>query len=243
MKNGALALLLVVGLLQAAYAQKVRNVVAEFQNQRVQISYDLVGELSGQIFEVALFGSLDNFSRPLIYVSGDVGNQITPGKSKTIYWDANKELVAFKGNITFEIKAGLVFSPLAVTKPVDNHSAKRGERLEIRWLGRMPGERVHLDLYQNQSKVLSIGSVANRGAYNWTIPLGIKPGSNYQIRVKSSRSPKSTQSQQFVIKRKVPLAAKIIPFAAAIPVAAILLLKEGGSGGDSILPAPPGAPD
>ena len=231
------------GLLHCSYAQKVRNVTAEFQNERVEISYDLIGELSGQVYEVIVYSSLDNYVSPLIYVNGDVGKEISPGRSKSIQWDAKQELVSFKGDVSFEIRARLVFSPLKITKPNKEVSIRRGERLEIRWLGRMPGERVHIDLYQNQTKLLSIGSVPNKGAHNWTIPLGIKPGTDYSVRIKSSRSTKSTNSSNFVIKRKVPLAAKIIPFAVAIPIAVVLLNKDRGSGEDIILPAPPGAPD
>ncbi|MGI9541849.1 MAG: Ser-Thr-rich GPI-anchored membrane family protein [Cyclobacteriaceae bacterium] len=243
MKLWVCTIFLTLGLLQISYAQRVRNVVAEFQDQRVQIRYDLIGELPGQIFEVELYGSLDNFAKPLLYVEGDVGDQIGSGRSKSVYWDAQRELVSFSGDITFEVKARLVFSPLALTKPGRDEVAKRGERLEIRWLGRMRGERVHLDLYQNESKVLSIGSVANDGAHNWTIPRGLKPGSNYFIQIKGSRSAKSTNSHPFAIKRKVPLAAKFLPFAVVIPIAVVLMNKDNGSGEDIILPAPPGAPD
>lgn len=243
MKLGVWAMILTFGLLHCSYAQKVRNVTAEFLNERVEINYDLIGELSGQIYEVALYSNLDNFVTPLIYVDGDVGKEISPGRSKSIRWDAKQELVSFKGDITFEIKARLVSSPLAITKPDKDLSVRRGERLEIRWLGRMPRERVHLDLYQNESKVLSIGSVANDGAHNWTIPRGLKPGFNYFVQIKGSKSEKSTNSHPFVIKRKVPLVAKFLPFAVVIPIAVILMNKDTGSGEDTILPAPPGAPD
>lgn len=237
-------LLFGIALLLAAplTAQQVTNIEAkQLDNQKVRVSYDLQGELPGQLFKVELYSSANNFRLPLLYVEGHVGEDVKAGIGKFIDWDFSKELVAFEGDLTFEVRALLTFSPLKVSFPV-NGSARRGTAMTITWLGSVPNGFVDIELFRDDKKVSTIARTQNDGSYQWNIPIDTNPGQGYTIKVSSTSSTQFHSGGYFSIKRKIPLLVKFIPVAVAAPLV-ILLTDEGGAGGSRILPAPPDSPD
>src|SRR4051812_7433467 len=83
-----------------AVAQKLTNVRATIDSatNTVNILYDLQGAMEGQLYQVNLYSSHNNFSSPLSFVNGDVGDGITPGTDKQIVWQP-KELLNFNGQL------------------------------------------------------------------------------------------------------------------------------------------------
>ena len=63
--------LLLVLLAPTLYAQKINIYKTEVVGEKVFIYYDLSGSQTGQVYDVAIFHSLDNFTYPLISVTGD----------------------------------------------------------------------------------------------------------------------------------------------------------------------------
>ena len=97
-------------------AQTVKNVQARVEGNKVYVNYDLIASSDGQKFNVELRSSIDNFSKPLVDVTGDVGPDQEAGLGKTIIWNAISEMGNFSGSVTFEVTSLLTFSPLEITE-------------------------------------------------------------------------------------------------------------------------------
>ncbi len=237
----ALLILVLVtpGLLNA---QQVTNIQAsQLSDTVVRVTYDLQAELPGQLFEVQLFSSANDFILPLIYVEGDVGPDVPGGSNRFIDWNVARELIAFDGDLVFEVRAKLTFSPLQVTFPVGG-GVRRGTTQTITWLGSNPENYVDIELFRDDRKIGTISRTSNDGSYKWVVPIDTKPGQGYSIKISSTSSTQSHQGGYFSVKRKVPLTIKLIPLAVAAPLV-IILSDDGGSSGPRILPAPPDNPD
>ena len=167
-------------------AQQISNISASQLNETtVRVNYDLKGEVPGQLFKVDLFSSANQFSLPLEYVDGYVGEDVEAGINKFIDWDISKELVAFEGELVFEVRATLTFTPIMVAFP-QNTKVARGKQHEISWQGTNTGENVDIQLYRNGSRVATIASTINDGFYEWDVPSSTKPGKGYSVRISST---------------------------------------------------------
>lgn len=71
-------------------AQRVNNVRAQAKGNIVMINYDLLGTISGQIYNVTVYSSHNGMAEPLTQVRGDIGPDIKPGQNKSIEWGAKK---------------------------------------------------------------------------------------------------------------------------------------------------------
>ena len=89
-----------------AAEEGVQNVSFQVQNQKIHVSYDLIGKGT---YTVTLQLAREE-GRPWVpwlhSVSGDVGKGIQPGKKKEIVWDALKDVERLEGdNFVFEVRA------------------------------------------------------------------------------------------------------------------------------------------
>jgi len=98
-----------------ANAQSITNVRARQEDKKIIISYDIIGDKEGVLYQVNLFVSEDggnNWKGPMTAVTGDAGNGIKDGISKQITWDVLNEpgREQLTGNkIAFKIQA--IFYP------------------------------------------------------------------------------------------------------------------------------------
>ena len=218
-------------------AQQISNISASQLNETtVRVNYDLKGEVPGQLFKVDLFSSANQFSLPLEYVDGYVGEDVEAGINKFIDWDISKELVAFEGELVFEVRATLTFTPIMVAFP-QNTKVARGKQHEISWQGTNTGENVDIQLYRNGSRVATIASTINDGFYEWDVPSSTKPGKGYSVRISSTSSSQSDTGEEFSIKRKIPMLLKLVPIAIITPVVINLLDEDPEP--PRLLPSPP----
>jgi formylglycine-generating enzyme required for sulfatase activity len=77
-----------------AYTQSIVNVTFKQQGETVRISYDLKDAQNGQTFNIDVYCSTDGgrtYGNALKAVSGDVGEKIIGGYSKTIIWQPMQE--------------------------------------------------------------------------------------------------------------------------------------------------------
>jgi formylglycine-generating enzyme required for sulfatase activity len=77
-----------------AYTQSIVNVTFRQEGETVRISYDLKDAQNGQTFNIELYCSTDGgrtYGNALKAVSGDVGEKIIGGYSKTIIWQPMQE--------------------------------------------------------------------------------------------------------------------------------------------------------
>ena len=202
---------LICFLFTNTWAQQVTNIHATQLNEStVRVAYDLEGEVPGQMFTVSLFNSTNNYDLPLEYVDGYVGEQIEAGVNMFIDWDISKELVAYEGELTFEVRAELTFTPIRVSFP-ETKKVSRGKQHLISWKGTNTNDRVDIQLYRNDKKVASITKTVNDGQYEWDVPYSAKPGKGYSVKISSTSSSQSSTGGEFSIQRKIPLFLKLIP--------------------------------
>ena len=228
-----LPLLILPGILfvSTVLAQEIKNISYAQEGNKVRLEFDLIGNSSERYF-IALYSSIDNYARPLQYVTGDVGKNIQPGK-KVISWDAKKELGNYQGNIRFKLKAR--FIPLLTFTNIDgNTKFKKGKSYTITWRGGPEKGSLHLDLLSGTEKVASLATVGNTGTWTWKVPKKIAKGS---YRIRASADGRTQTSENFKIVPKVPLLAVIIPGVAVAGVAVAILISHGSGNND--IPDPP----
>lgn len=218
MKSQICLLMLLGSFSHAAVAQRLSKVRAVVNASTVTVVYDLEGAVLGQLFEVNLYSSHNNFSTPLRMVSGDVGKEVQAGSQREIQWQTG-ELPDFDGKLSFDVRAELTFSPLLVKSPQGNSRYRRGKAYTLAWAGGMPAERIRLELYRDSVKMADVAVLANEGKYQWTVPAKSRPGSGYQVKVASESAPDNyTFSPNFKIRRRTPLLLKVLPAAVAVAV-------------------------
>ncbi|MDJ1484819.1 Ser-Thr-rich GPI-anchored membrane family protein [Cytophagaceae bacterium YF14B1] len=214
-----------VGL--SASAQTVSNIRAESIGNLVIISYDLTGSISGQLYRVSVFSSKNDMQEALLYVRGDVGENIVPGKNKRIEWGAKKEIGNFDGALNFKIEAVLTFSPMVLKTPSKETIARRGRNYEITWVGGVEKENLQLELWKDSTLRFIITRTPNEGKYTWEIPIDLLPDDVYKIRLMSVSAPANFRfSEPFEIRRKIPLAYKLAPAGVLAGVGIYLLLQK-----------------
>ena len=75
---------------------------------------------------------------------------------------------------------------LAVAAPNGFEGWRRGQKYFVQWQGNTP-DPVIIDLYKGGLLVATLTSTAaNTGAYRWSIPIGLAPGNDYSIKIRSS---------------------------------------------------------
>lgn len=247
MRFSTLSFIICLSLSTSLQAQRIENVKATVENDKVIITYDVTGVTSGQRFKAQLFSSHNNFSSPLFRVSGDVG-EITPGIGKRIEWDAKAELATFSGDITFEVRGQPVTVEVRATEekkpvwafkmPSGKSSIRRGKNNSIEWTGGTPSDDIKIELMRHGKVLQKIADAKNSGSYSWAIPKNFEKGAGFQLKVSSGSE--SATSATFEVKTKYPLWLKIAP---VVVVGGVIAILGGGggkktsSGGD--LPIPP----
>lgn len=221
--------------------QEISNISAsQLDEHTIRVNYNLQGEVPGQLYNVNLYCSTDQFSMPLEYVDGYVGENVEAGINNFIDWDLSKELVAFEGSLSFEVRAELTFTPISMVFP-EEASVKRGKQHLITWKGTNTNERVDIQLLRDGLKVGTITNTVNDGQYEWNVPFSAKPGGGYSVKVSSTSSSQTDTGTEFAIRRKIPLLVKLIPFAIITPV--IIELTQEDPVPPQLLPTPPNRPN
>ncbi len=229
------------------YAQQISLEWIELSGNKVIIHYDLIDNNPNHQYMINLYSSQDKFTNPITKVSGDVGQDVRPGEDKAITWDITRELGVFKGRLTFEIR-GRVFIPFVRLQPFDKgETFVRGKTYPLNWTSGNLSGQVNIELYKGQTRIPIENGMANVGKYEWNIPSGLKPGSDYTLRFTNTKDLNDyVVSMPFTIKAKYPLAAKIGLAVTAGAGIAFMLLSGGDTPTttpDQSLPPNPGKPN
>ena len=192
------------------------------------------------MFSVSLFNSTNQFNLPLEFVDGYVGENVEAGINRFIDWDMERELVAYEGELTFEVRAELTFTPISMVFPETN-SITRGKKQIITWKGTNTRERVDIQLLRDGLKVGTIANTVNDGQFEWEVPYAVKPGNGYTVKISSTSSSQTDIGSKFKINRRIPLLVKIVPFVVATPV--VIKLLEEPEPVPTLLPRPPISPN
>jgi hypothetical protein len=244
----SIILTIVFGLLSLALnAQTIENFKNTFnaENGKTTITYDLIYADGNQKFKITFFSSHDNYSLPLQQISGDVGENILPGKLKRAIWDVRSVLPSdFDGDIQIKFKVSKMTAPMLVVEPLALKNYKRGQTISMKWTGGNPSDKITIELRKNKVANLIVAEKTdNAGTYEWKMPKNVI-GKNFNlVLTNSSQTGEPAESSEFSVKPRVPLYVKILPVI-AIGGAAIFLSGGGGNGGgttsatNDVLPKP-----
>ncbi len=225
------SLILSLTLSSTVSAQRLANISAIFDDEKVLITYDLLAEHADDKFSVQVYSSHDNFQSPLSLLVGDAGENIIPGNTRRITWDAKRSLPTdFTGVITFKIKARTLVAlhhPMRLElKPLHSTSYKKGGRLNIEWNGGKQGELIAIELLKGNNVIKKIADVENNNVYSWSISAREKKSSGYSLRItKVADQNVSATSQTFRITPKIQTWIKLTPLIIIGGVVAILASK------------------
>jgi hypothetical protein len=221
-------------------AQQVSNVRAETKGDVIYIFYDLQGSMDKQKYKIALYSSHNQLEEPVALVSGNVGDTIMAGKDKKIEWQAKNEISRYNGEISFEVQATLVYSPLAMSAAQVNKVYKRTKAYPFSWRGGVANEKIRLELFNGNTRVAQSEDVPNKKQYTLKIPANARPGDTYRLKVTTLNHPdNSVLSQAFTVKRRFSWPVKLIPVAIVTGAVIYRLTRKP----DLTLPEPPGVPE
>ncbi len=221
--------------------QSFSNIRAELIDGQMRITYDLISNDPSGTFKVELRSSVDDFLTPVKTASGNVGEDIKPGRGLSIFWNPALELPEdFDGQLQFKL-VGEPMAPLprpdesiSFSSPGPGSKFKRGKSTYIEWTGTGIAN-YKLGLYQSGIKVSDITTVSGINSYSWVVPENLEPGTSYELRL--SGNDDEISSETFTIKGKTPIFLVIAPIAVAGGVVGVLAF--GGEGGSDPLPQPP----
>ena len=230
---------------QNGMAQELKNIMAEFQGDKMKVTYDLLCDNAEQEFTLSVYSSHDDFQSKLSNVIGDVGNNVLPGRGKTITWYLLTELPT---NFDETIQLKLVASPVGVEKPVakkmrflypgENTRAKKGKTFHISWEGTSPDNNYLLELYSGNTKRADLARISSEKGYTWKIPKQTEKGKNYKLKLTSREN-----SMDYIISPEFEIKGGMSPALIAIPVAVAagvtyFVLGSGGEDGNNGGPVP-----
>lgn len=214
-------------------AQDITDFTYELVGETIEISYTLTGK-SFDRYNVDLYSSTDGFKAPLLMVSGDVGPELIPGKGKKLVWRAKEELGEFKGNIS--LKLITVFVPFLEFDKARGGKFRRGKEYQITWKYGGEPSPLRLALYKGSSKVMDLAPKLDGTNYTWKISKSMSLDEGYYFR--ATGNGREAKSAPFAIKRKVPMAAWIIPGAVVVGGTVVIILNLGTDKGGNEIPAP-----
>lgn len=129
---------------------------------------------------------------------------------------------------------------LTVLSPNESTVYKRGKSYQVVWRGSSNDKPIKLELFKDGKRVGTISERVLGSGFDWMIPVGTDIGNDYQIKIINFNNPDNAMySQEFTIKRRVPLLLKIFPLA-GIAAAGYLVLSGSDENQPEILPGPPG---
>lgn len=213
-------------------SQKIELKHVEFKDNKVIVNYNLLDSIADRYYSIRLYSSSDGFLNPLTKVAGDVGLEIKPGLDKKIVWTVKDEpQINFEQKISLEVR-GRIFIPFINTESINQYKVfKRNRNYDLTWTGGSPQNILNFDLYNGDKKIASFPNIGNVGHHSFRFPAHTKPSRHYRFRISDSKNKEEVVfTQEFKIKRKVPLLAKIIPALAAGYFVSILFkpVKDDG---------------
>lgn len=180
------------------------------ENGKVKIHYTLTDTTAGNLYTVRVYSSLDNHLNPLEKIDGEVGIGIKPG-SRQLVWDPTELGPQFKGSVSLEVRAR-IYVPFVQFKGFEEYKKiRRLKPYTLTWSGGTERNILNFDLMREGKKVLTIPGIANTGHHSFVLPQSVKPGI-YSLRISDSKnSDEVVITDEFRVKRKWPLAAKVLP--------------------------------
>ena len=225
-RNYLIAFVFLIGYAARSQTIKVTNI--GYEQNKVVITYQLQDSVVGRYYTVGVYTSEDDYTNPLKHVEGDVGLEVRPGNERKIYWDVKEEQGAFyEGRIAFELRAKEFIPFISMGGFEEIKTLKRGRAYNITWTGGGVHNVLNFDLYKGEKKVHTFPNIANAGHYKMILPKWTKPGNDYHFKISdTNNSEEVVYTEEFKVRRKIPLAYTAIAVAGVgVGVAVILMLQ------------------
>ncbi len=236
MKNLLLACLTL--LASALQAQKMTIRKLEMVNDKLLVHYEIDDSNPNNEYKVSLFASKDNYSAALTKVSGDIGEEVKPGIRKII-WDIRGEYGDFVGPLSVEVRANVYIPFVRLKNFTQAKTYKRGKSYPLEW---RPGNTnpVHIEIFNGSERVQGELNHPNNGTYTVNFGKNLKPGAAYRLKITDARqSSDFIYTENFKVKRKLPLFFKIIPLMGVGYLGYTLISGAAGGQEDSLVDPPP----
>lgn len=216
-KRATLIIFLIACVL-SGLAQDFRIKKLEQVGNNINLYYDLMDSVdnSRRTYSIALYASRDSYTSPLTKVTGDVGQIVKPGGNRKITWNAKEELGGdFQGKISLEVR-GKEFIPFLKLDGFNSKKAwKRGVKQDVTWSGGRANSLINFELYKNGKFVSAphTSIATSLGKYSILIPKNTNPGGGYTFKIADSKNKEEyIFTEEFLIHRKIPMAAKALAF-------------------------------
>ena len=215
-----------------SFAQNLDIDFIVYIGRNVVVHYTLDdGANSNRQFLVQLYSSQDNFTAPLTRVTGDFGSEVSAGVDKKIVWDITKELGAFKGTISLELR-GRVYVPFVKIKDINEDQVfKRGKNYPVNWTSGNLSGQINIELFNaDNERIWGENNVSNIGKFDWYIQGNIKKGHDYKLKFTNAKDRNDVvYSKPFTIKPKIPLIVKAGGVIAVAAVVSVLVINSSKS--------------
>jgi len=104
--SGLLILTIIFLLALSAHAAEVKNIASKQAGNRVQITYDLVGDENEAEVDVTVKVGGKDYKAAELHLEGDMG-KVRPGKRKTLWWNVLQDFPrGLDQNVSFDVAAG-----------------------------------------------------------------------------------------------------------------------------------------
>ena len=196
----------------------------------VAVYYDLTDANAEKKYSLHLYSSIDNYIQPLEKVEGDIGVDLFVGKNKRLVWRAKEELGEdFAGDVALELK-GNTYVPFISLDNFDDYKVlKRGKPYDLTWTGGRGDNILNIELYQGDSKIKVFEERPNVGNTSLSIPKDVRPGL-YRLKISDSRNrDEVVWTDDFLVRRKMPLGLTAGVGAILIGGGALLINKFTGN--------------
>jgi hypothetical protein len=226
-------------------AQEFTIKKVELTAEGVMLQYDLIDTIKSRTYTVDVYASSDKFLSPLQKIKGDAGLEVQPGRNKRIMWASREELgPAFKGEVELEVR-GRIYIPFVKFNGFQAEQViRRGKLRTLTWSGGTRQNILNFAIYDKNDKYVDvIPNVANSGSYELTLPTSIKPGTGYYFLVSDTKNKDQVmKTPTFAVKRKIPLAVKVLPILIIGGVIASQSSGKSNSTTSTDLDGPPDVP-
>ena len=198
MKRFTTSLLLLL-LVNMAWAAQVENVQSKQQGTNIEISYQLVDANPLQQFEVFVFCSIDGkeIAQSLKEVTGAVGKTVIGGGTKAILWNPIKEFGQLHGKVVFKIIANPIQLLRTTTGRLDGMKVtaqncfQHGKFVTVDLIFKNPKDAKRFDLHTNYIKAVdnkgnelyAINYIKGTDKVTTKRPISIKKGGELKLTV------------------------------------------------------------
>jgi hypothetical protein len=194
------------------FPQNLEIEKTETANGKINLHYSIIDTVAGKFYTVRVYSSQDNFMHPLTRISGDAGINLRPGLHKKITWDPAELGEAFSGKVKLEVRARQ-YIPFVHFEGFKGYTKiKRLKPYTVTWSGGASSNVLNLELLRGDEKITVFPNLANVGHHTILLPQDVKPGKGYRFRISDNRNKDEVVvTEEFQVKRKIPLLLKIMP--------------------------------